>query len=157
MKLDTFNSLKSPGFVQKRTQKRRRQRQACLTNLTGTTGEKQDNTRGSTGVLVGAAAYMRTQRWWTTSGLLLIFPVTPAQKKTVFKCASLLWSAILLHTACLRWAVQTPHLITEQPQLEGTHEDHWVQLLTSHKNTPKSNPILKIFILTDLKAMWKIL
>lgn len=58
MKLDTFNSLETPGFVQKRTQKKRRQRQACLTNLTGTTGEKQDNTQGSTEVLVGADTEM---------------------------------------------------------------------------------------------------
>lgn len=58
MKLDTFNSLETPGFVQKRTQKKRRQRQACLTNLTGTTGEKQDNTQGSTEVLVGTDTEM---------------------------------------------------------------------------------------------------
>lgn len=62
MKLDTFNSLETPGFVQKRTQKKRRQRQACLTNLTGTTGEKQDNTQGSTEVLVGADTEMADNR-----------------------------------------------------------------------------------------------
>ena len=31
------------------------------------------------------------------------------------------------------------HRITEQPKLEGTHKDHWVQLLAPHRTTQKSN------------------
>lgn len=98
-----------------------------------------------------------TQRWQTTTGLLLISTTCSQKKATLFKWSSLLCPAIVWHAVCLRWAVQTPNLITEHLQLEGTHRDHRVQLLASHRSTPKSDSIqcLKIFILTDPKAEWK--
>lgn len=44
-------------------------------------------------------------------------------------------SELWLPLAMQAWKSLSFHRITEQPQLEGTHKDHRVQLLSPHRST----------------------
>lgn len=73
---------------------------------------------------------------------LLVYLHSDYQRYTIAIPVLLMRRAVCIGVQITAWSLYTKnHRITEYSKSEGTHKDHWGQLLAPHRNTQFSNPM----------------